>query len=256
MVLVLGALGAVLIGGIGFRLSILAVAVLMAVEWGALIGREEQRTRAQWLVVVPVVAAIGVSFAMGPGIGIAVGLAGGLLSAVVASSRGIAKAGWMITAVLSTMVTGVALIWLRELPGTGFAIVAWMLATVAATDVGAYFVGRSVGGPKLWPSISPGKTWSGAVGGVCAAGAVALVTLLLVPGARAEVLFPMTILLSVVGQGGDLMESALKRNFKVKDSGGLIPGHGGVLDRVDAQMTVIPLVALVVVLSGQSVLAW
>jgi phosphatidate cytidylyltransferase len=66
----------------------------------------------------------------------------------------------------------------------------------------------------------------------------------------------MTVLVSMVGQGGDLLESALKRHFKVKDSGGLIPGHGGVLDRVDAQMTVIPLVALTVLLSGGSVLAW
>lgn len=256
VVLVLGALAAVFAGGIWFRLSMLVVAVLMAVEWGALIGRDGHRKRAQWLVVAPVVAAIGVSFVMGPALAIAVGLAGAILSAVVASSQGIARVGWMLSAVMTTMVTGVAVIWLRELPETGFAIVIWMLATVAATDVGAYLVGRTIGGPKLCPSISPGKTWSGAVGGVCAAGLVALVTSLLVPDARPEVLFPMTVLLSAVGQGGDLMESALKRHFKVKDSGGLIPGHGGVLDRVDAQMAVIPVVALSVLLSGGSVLAW
>ena len=256
IVLVLGALAAVFAGGIWFRLSILAVAVLMAVEWGTLIGRDGQRNRARWLVVVPVVAALGVSFAIGPGIALAVGLAGAILSAVVASFQGIARAGWMISAALSTMVTGVAVIWLRELPETGLAVVIWMLATVAATDVGAYLIGRTVGGPKLCPSISPGKTWSGAIGGVCAAGVVAFVTSLLVQDARPEVLFPMTVLLSVVGQGGDLMESALKRNFKVKDSGGLIPGHGGVLDRVDAQMAVIQVVALSVLLSGGSVLAW
>ena len=256
IVLVLGALAAVFAGGIWFRLSILVVAVLMAVEWGALIGRDGHRKRAQWLVVVPVVAAIGGLFAMGPAIAMMVGLAGAVLSSVVASSQGIARVGWMIVAVLSTMITSVAVIWLRELPETGLAIVIWMLATVAATDVGAYLVGRTVGGPKLCPSISPGKTWSGAIGGVCAAGLVALVTATLAQDARLEVLFPMTVLLSVVGQGGDLMESALKRNFNVKDSGGLIPGHGGVLDRVDAQMAVVPVVALAVLLSGRSVLAW
>jgi phosphatidate cytidylyltransferase len=254
--LVLGALGAIIAGGIWFRVSILVVAVLMAVEWGALIGREERRLRARWLVATPVVAAIGVSFGMGPGIAIGVGVIGALLSAIVASTRGIATVGWMLTAVLSTTITGVALIWLRELPEAGLAIVIWMLATVSATDIGAYLVGRAVGGPKLCPSISPRKTWSGAVGGVCAAVVVAVVTLSVSAEARPEVLVPAAILLSMVGQIGDLLESALKRNFKVKDSGGLIPGHGGVLDRVDAQMTVIPVVALAVLLSGGSVLAW
>lgn len=117
----------------------------------------------------------------------------------------------------------------------GLIIVLYLYAVVWATDIVAYFVGRALGGPKLAPSISPGKTWSGAAGGTvgaCAAG----VGLLMVMGVSGSALIFAALLalaLSVVSQAGDLFESALKRRNGVKDSGSLIPGHGGVMDRVD-----------------------
>jgi len=131
-----------------------------------------------------------------------------------------------------------ALLWLRDHGAVGLANVAFVFAVVWASDIGAYLVGRMVGGPKLAPAISPGKTWSGAAGGVLAVVGVGL----LAGGAWAVL---VAVLLGLSAQIGDLLESAIKRHFGVKDSGWLIPGHGGVLDRVDAVLTAAPLAALI-----------
>jgi phosphatidate cytidylyltransferase len=127
----------------------------------------------------------------------------------------------------------------REHPRLGVAGVLWMFAVVWVTDTAAYFAGRRFGGPKLWPSVSPKKTWSGFAGGLAAgtaAGvAVPLVALPLgwTPPAGYVVIALVSALASVLAQLGDLGESAMKRRFGVKDSGRLIPGHGGVMDRLD-----------------------
>ncbi len=138
---------------------------------------------------------------------------------------------------------GVALVWLRG-PGAGETL--FLILLVWASDIGAYAVGRVVGGRKLAPRISPGKTWSGAVGGLVAAMAVGLGFALLAPGPRGAVIGGVLVggLLGVVSQAGDLLESAVKRHFGVKDSGGLIPGHGGLLDRLDGLLTAAPVAAL------------
>ena len=144
----------------------------------------------------------------------------------------------------------IALLWLRHQPGDGRETIVWIIAVIWATDIGGYVVGRTAGGARLAPRISPGKTWSGLIGGMAwAALASALcgsvfgightVTLALV-GAG----------LAVVGQMGDLLESAAKRQAGVKDSGTLIPGHGGLLDRVDGLMAVLVVVAAVRLLVG------
>ncbi len=123
---------------------------------------------------------------------------------------------------------------------------AWLVAVVWATDVGAYFFGRAIGGLKLAPRISPGKTWSGAVGGACAAVVAGSVFVAIVaPLSVVWALAPVALWASVWGQVGDLFESWVKRRFGAKDSGTLIPGHGGVLDRIDgllfASMATAPL---------------
>lgn len=129
----------------------------------------------------------------------------------------------------------------------GTAVVAFPLLLTWATDIGAFFVGRLIGGPKLMPSVSPGKTISGAVGGVIMAMLVAWLyhRYALIPIAqlalRPMALFGVAIALSVVGQVGDLVESQLKREGQVKDSSHLIPGHGGVLDRLDSLLFTFPL---------------
>ena len=143
-----------------------------------------------------------------------------------------------------------SLIWMRNLsfpdaPNGGIALVVFVILIVVATDIGAYFTGRRVGGPKLAPRISPSKTWAGLGGGiVCAAiaGAIGSVFSPYPPSAFAGL--DLGILLALIAQGGDLFESWLKRRVGVKDSGTLIPGHGGLLDRVDGMIFTLPVFAL------------
>jgi phosphatidate cytidylyltransferase len=144
------------------------------------------------------------------------------------------EGGWLWLAVAYAAIPAAALAFLRDGDAAGLWAILFLFAVVWATDILAYFVGRAVGGPKLAPSISPGKTWSGAIGGA-AAGTLAGIG---VAAAAASPASPWLIglaalLLSVLSQMGDLFESGLKRRFGVKDSGWLIPGHGGVMDRVD-----------------------
>lgn len=145
-----------------------------------------------------------------------------------------------------------SLLWLRQDPVAGQANVLFVLLIVWATDIGAYLAGRLIGGARLAPAISPGKTWSGAAGGLVA-GVVAGVA---VAGGAGVQAIAVAALLSVVSQAGDLLESALKRFFKVKDSGGLIPGHGGVLDRVDGLLAAAPVAMGLAYLLGHGVALW
>lgn len=145
---------------------------------------------------------------------------------------------------------------LRDAPAIGILGPAWMFAVVWSTDVVAYFTGRTLGGPKLMPAVSPKKTWSGALGGL--AGAVAA-GIGIVALARARGWSPLaetslvlvglvSAVASVLSQGGDLVESALKRRYGVKDSGKSIPGHGGVMDRLDGFFAVAVLAGLYLIL--------
>ena len=130
----------------------------------------------------------------------------------------------------------VSLALLRASPAYGFAAILWLFAIVWGADVAAYFVGRRLGGPKLWPSVSPGKTWSGAIAGALVGAALGLALgLVLVPGEiRIGPVFALGLAAAVVSEFGDLFESGVKRHFGVKDSSRLIPGHGGLMDRVDS----------------------
>lgn len=143
----------------------------------------------------------------------------------------------------------VALLWLRAPEPGGFGAVLFVLSVVWASDIGAYMIGRLVGGPKLAPAISPGKTRSGAVGGLAAALAVGWGAAWLGGGALSAAI-PAALLLGVFAQAGDLLESALKRHFGVKDSGHLIPGHGGLLDRLDAVLLAAPVAGLLGAIRG------
>jgi phosphatidate cytidylyltransferase len=147
-------------------------------------------------------------------------------------------------AVLYALGALVALLWLRHQPSLGRETVIWVAICVWATDVGAYFLGKMAGGAKLAPRISPGKTWSGLIGGVCwAAVASAAMGLIFEQGAT-FMLASIGVAIAIVAQIGDLLESAAKRDAGIKDSGHLIPGHGGLLDRVDGLAAVLVAVAL------------
>ena len=141
---------------------------------------------------------------------------------------------WLVAGIVYAGLFAASMLILRGDPRFGFVALIWLFALVWTADIAAYFAGRAFGGRKLWPAVSPNKTWSGAVGATVAgplAGAIVI-------AAAGLALRPMHVVLMVVivivAQLGDLMESAIKRRFGVKDSSHLIPGHGGLMDRCDS----------------------
>ena len=159
--------------------------------------------------------------------------------------------------VLYIGLAGIALIELRHDTEAGRYNVLFLFLVVWASDIGAYMAGRAFGGPKLWPAVSPNKTWSGAAGGLLAAILVALgAALAFTPGTSFIAVVAVAALLGVASQAGDLLESAIKRHFDVKDSSRLIPGHGGLLDRLDGVLAAAPVAALLSFALGQGRVLW
>lgn len=163
---------------------------------------------------------------------------------------------WFVAGVVYVAVPAVALILIRSDPTHGLPALIWIVALVIAADTGGYIVGRTVGGPKLAPRISPNKTWSGLGGAVLGAALAGLCTAFILNHTNVLVLTLVSAVLGLLEQGGDLVESALKRHFGVKDTSHIIPGHGGVLDRVDGLLAVAVAVLVLNQLAGGSVLAW
>jgi phosphatidate cytidylyltransferase len=146
-------------------------------------------------------------------------------------------AGWMVAGLVYAGVVLIAPVVLRGDHAFGFTAIIFLFAVVWSTDVFAYFAGRTFGGPKLAPAISPKKTWSGAIGGTVGAVVAGLIVAKVAGLAVTAALAGVIVLLSVVSQGGDLLESSVKRHFGAKDASHLIPGHGGVMDRLDGFLT-------------------
>jgi phosphatidate cytidylyltransferase len=152
-----------------------------------------------------------------------------------------AQIGWLAIGVLYIGVSCLCMVFLRSDPVQGRGLALAFFAVVWATDIGAYLVGRTLGGPKLAPGISPNKTWSGAVGGLACGVVCGFVVARLMDLSYADMaLVGVGAAISVVSQIGDLIESWWKRYFGVKDSGSLIPGHGGILDRIDGVLLASP----------------
>jgi phosphatidate cytidylyltransferase len=243
VVLAAGALAATIVGGWLFVAMILISVVIMAGEWSRL-ATEVPAPRALLVAGTAIVPAFAVlMLALGQPLGAAAIMA---LGAIALALLGSVLPGWRpLRAACGALYVGVpalALVWLRaDTPG-GMQHLIWLLLVIWATDICAYLVGRTLGGPKLAPRISPGKTWSGLLGGVAGAS--------LFGGFAAQALgagywFAAAVggCLAVVGQIGDLFESALKREAGVKDCGDLIPGHGGLLDRIDGLIFAAPVFA-------------
>jgi phosphatidate cytidylyltransferase len=172
------------------------------------------------------------------------------------SARRPGAAPWYALGIVYVFVPCVALIWLRAEPSVGLQQIFWIVALVIAADTGAYIAGRSIGGPKLAPRVSPNKTWAGLGGAVVSAAIVGAVTALALDRPNIGMLIAVSAGLAIVEQMGDLAESAFKRHFGVKDAGNIIPGHGGALDRVDGLIAVAAAVAGINCLIGSSVLTW
>jgi phosphatidate cytidylyltransferase len=160
--------------------------------------------------------------------------------------RPLARGGFILYSIAAVL----ALLWLRHHPGYGRETILWIVACVWATDIGAYFLGSYVGGARLAPSISPGKTWSGLVGGICASAVVSAACGLAFNAGDTLVLAVTGIGIAVVAQVGDLLESAAKRRAGVKDSGSIIPGHGGILDRIDGLIAALVFIAVLRLVIG------
>jgi phosphatidate cytidylyltransferase len=183
---------------------------------------------------------------------------GRLMGAIIVAALGVGIApigpvqrrGWVAGAVPYAGAIGIAPIVLRSDSEDGFVAVLFLFAIVWSTDIVAYFLGRLIGGPKLLPRVSPKKTWSGAISGLAAAvlAAVAVATVAGLSGLIAIAL--VAAILSSVAQAGDLFESQLKRRFGAKDSSHLIPGHGGLMDRLDGFVFAAAVAALIGLLRG------
>lgn len=229
LVLVPLAIGTAYLGGWLFALFWGAAAMGVLWEWTALVARNDQRS---------VLLTGGASLALA----VVLVAAGHLLAAVVVLAMGAIGVASLALAERRTWVAGgipyagalaLAPIVLRADDADGFLAVIFLFAIVWTTDISAYFAGRALGGPKLMPQVSPNKTWAGAVGGLIASVVVALALAKMAGLTALFALAMLAVVLSVFAQGGDLFESFLKRRFHAKNSGHLIPGHGGLMDRLD-----------------------
>jgi len=246
LVLVPLALGAAYLGCWPFAVLWGLAAMVVLWEWNSLVAGSDQRI---------VLTTGGASLALA----IALVLTGHLLAAVIVlaiSTLGVASLApakrrtWLAAGVPYAGALGVAPIVLRSDNGEGFLAIIFLFAVVWTTDIAAYFAGRAIGGPKLMPRVSPNKTWSGAIGGTLAAVVVALALAKVTALSGLFAIAMLAVILSICAQGGDLFESFLKRRFGAKDSGHLIPGHGGLMDRLDGFVTASVMAALIGLLRG------
>lgn len=228
-------------GGIAFWLLAVVISLFMMAEWSDLHKATAREKRiAQYGLSVPLAVMAPASLVLEEHHFFSLGLLAGAAFFIAIISRRPSLGKGVVYCGLPVL----ALVFLRR-QDDGLLFAFWALALVWATDIGAFFAGRSIGGPKLAPRLSPNKTWAGLIGGVIAAGGLGLIL-----HVRFGLPLHMTIstpLLAVLAQGGDLYESWLKRQAGVKDSGNILPGHGGVLDRLDGLVPVAPVAALLVV---------
>ncbi len=247
------ALGCIWVGGSAFAILVALVTVGLSYEWLTLCG--QRRSPVAWLLFAALPIAVALT-AFSAAI-YAIALLAAATAAGRAAGRDLSPPRPLALGLPYFGLAAVALVWLRQPPLSGGANVIVLLLVVWASDIGAYVVGRAVGGPRLAPAISPGKTWSGAVGGLVASGALGLAaSAVLGRGLHLARPVEVAVMVGVIAQVGDLFESNLKRQFGVKDSGTMIPGHGGLLDRLDAVLTAAPVAALLALVLGRGVVLW
>lgn len=235
--LAIAAIGVLWLGGAVLWGLLVIVSCIALIEWGGLVRAHRARLGIGLLVLL-----VGMSYALPMLWGTDRATLALLLIAAMAMAM-FPKAALTAAGVGYIGTAAISILYLREQP-LGFALTLWTLAIVWATDIGAYFAGRAIGGPKLAPAISPNKTWAGLIGGMVAAAIVgASIAQFGHLPTRALWLAPF---LAVAAQAGDLVESGMKRHVGVKDSGKILPGHGGLLDRIDGMLPVAILVAALV----------
>ncbi|PPR15296.1 MAG: Phosphatidate cytidylyltransferase [Alphaproteobacteria bacterium MarineAlpha9_Bin7] len=235
-------------GGGVFFLALVAVSILLVFEWDKLSGASDTVLKNIGFAIL-VGGALAAAWWYGYFEAFVVLVAAVTVATVLARHKGrnifLAAFGpvYIILPILSLM-------WLRRHPEVGFGSVVWLFLVVWANDVSAYLIGGVLGGAKLAPNISPGKTWAGSVGGVICAGLVGGLASEYFLGTKIVDTVALGILLGafigIIAQIGDLGESWLKRRSRIKDSGQLIPGHGGLFDRIDGLIISAPILAFLV----------
>jgi phosphatidate cytidylyltransferase len=250
------ALGVAYLGGPAFEVFWSIAALIVIWEWTTLIADRDRRS-----ILLIAMASIVLALLLVGGSVYAFGDLSKmrLLAAVIVLALGALVVGafapadrraWVAAGIPYAGAIGIAPVVLRFDDGHGFLAIIFLFAVVWTTDVAAYFVGRAVGGPKLAPRFSPNKTWSGAIGGLVGA-AIAAIAVAMIAGLGAVIVLTLiAMVLSVVAQVGDLFESALKRRFNAKDSSRLIPGHGGVMDRLDGFVAAATLACVLGIVHG------
>lgn len=223
------AAGALAAGAAAFNVLVFVLALVLSWEWGRLVhGRG-----AEIVIAVHVGAAalaVGLAALGFVGLGLLALPIGAILAMLLSLGR---HSLFAALGVFYAALPAVILIWLRSDPTYGLRAAVFVILVVIAADTGAFLAGRGLAGPKLWPRVSPNKTWAGLFGGVLAGGITGALMALAVPGSSALRLGITAAVLAFLAQMGDLMESAIKRRFGAKDTSALIPGHGGIMDRLD-----------------------
>ena len=247
VVLAVAAFGVTWWGGLAFSLFFGAVALLIFWEWVSIVGAKHFSLPALIGYGVVLASQILLWFGAWP-IALLLPVAG-FVALILLRSRH-ARALWCAFGILYAAAFGLSMLALRFDQANGFSAILILFAVVWGTDVAAYFAGKTIGGPKLWPRVSPKKTWSGSLGGLIIGAAFALLVAAILGIAPSVKLAGLLGALSLLSQMGDLAESHMKRLFDVKDSSNLIPGHGGVMDRVDGLIVAVVCAALVGLVLG------
>jgi phosphatidate cytidylyltransferase len=252
------ALGSAYIGGWPFVIFWGLAALGIWWEWTWLVASE----RSKWVLMMggsALVISVALARMGRPGAAVIVVALG---SVTVGAAAPAARRGWAAAGLPYAGAVAIAPIMLRSDSNDGFLAMVFLFAIVWATDSVAYFCGRMIGGPKLLPQVSPKKTWSGAIGGLAGAIVTAIAVAKVAGLEQVAALAGIGGILSVFAQAGDLFESRLKRTFGAKDSSRLIPGHGGLMDRLDGFLAAAAAAALIGALRGgiegpaQGLLAW
>ena len=218
--------------------------IILIFEWTRIVDGAEF-SRGFYTLAITAMGTVFLAAGSQYGWALAVALGGGAMASLLELRRRPPISSWPLVGAVYLLVPAIAALFIRHDQAQGLALTLILFTAVWAADSGAYLVGTYLGGPKLWPALSPRKTWSGAVGGfVCGT----LATLILGKFLRVDMasggLIAMGAVLALAAIAGDLIESALKRAYGVKDTGGAFPGHGGVLDRLDGFILAATVLAL------------
>jgi phosphatidate cytidylyltransferase len=231
-------------GEIGFALLIAACVVMLGREWARMCG-VLPHTLTGWVlaigaVIILLLAAAGDRYDLG--LVAAVAMAG-FMAGYFRTKLIFNTVMWFAAGALVLIPAGLAFVWLRNGTANGLELTLWLFMVVWTTDSAAYFVGKAIGGPLLAPRISPKKTWAGFFGGLAGATIMGFGFAAMVSPAAGGLAAAAGLIVGLASSAGDLLESQMKRHFNLKDSGGLIPGHGGFMDRLDSLLAATPVVA-------------